>query len=338
MPTHEELLKEQARANARALLAQSDTFLNLDKEGQMAMYRDTVNAQYNELRNKPGLVQAQGLSGAMGERGSSRLIDEGRHENRDLDQTGDRARAFMDSVDFPQFVEDLLNSVFDATLNLTRTQMQDYMALLKEATKDVSYFINQIDDTTAFKYLVDNSADQFSFGFPPDGGGDGDVTITDKKSGSPVDRDTVITNAKRKMAEEQRTLLREMILMGVSRIVVDKGTVKAAVVFDVKATEKIEKTDKATVQEVVKSAQTSTQRNFWGQRKGGDVSDRKRSSISVSSAKSTNQTDLAAKITGEVEINFKSDYFKLDNFAQMYSQPQPGQVQGSNQGQLPSGG
>ncbi len=340
MPTNEDLneeLKEQARASARALLAKSDTFLNLDKEGQMTMYRDTVNAQYNDLLHKPGLVQAQGLSGAMGDRAASRLIDEGRHENTDLDRTGDRARAFMDSVDFPQFVEDLLNGVFDATLNLTRTQMQDYMALLKEATKDVGYFINQIDDAAAFKYLVENNdKDQFDFKFP-DEGGDAPPTITDKKSGSPLDQTKVITEAKLKMAEEQRALLREMILMGVSRIVVDRGTVKAAVVFDVKATENIEKTDKASVQEVVKSAQSSTKRNFWGQRKAGDVSDRKRSSISVSTAKSTNQTELSAKITGEVEINFKSDYFKLDNFATMYSrQPQPGQ--GTGQGQLPAGG
>jgi hypothetical protein len=41
----------------------------------------------------------------------------------------------------------------------------------------------------------------------------------------------------------------------------------------------------------------------------------------VSSAKSQSETELAAKIAGSVEINFKSDYFKLDNFAQMYAAP-----------------
>lgn len=335
MPTDHEI-REQARARARTLLAQSDTFLNLPEDQQMEMYRDTVNAQYQELVRQPELAQAQGLVEAFGNRGASRDIDESRHENRDLDRTGDRARDFMDSVDFPAFVEDLLKSVFDATLNVTQTQMQDYMAMLKEATKDVSYYVKQIDDSTAFKYLVDNSDDdQFQFTFPP--GGDDEAlpdTITDKE-GNPVERDKVITDAKRKMAEEQRTLLREMILMGVSRIVIDKGTVKAAVVFDVKASENIQKSDRATAQSTYKRAKSHRRRNFWGRHKGGTTSNYKRTSISVSSAKSTAQTELAAKITGEVEINFKSDYFKLDNFAQMYGNQANAEQQ--DQRQLPAG-
>ncbi|MEM8808167.1 MAG: hypothetical protein AAGF01_19270, partial [Cyanobacteria bacterium P01_G01_bin.38] len=58
----------------------------------------------------------------------------------------------------------------------------------------------------------------------------------------------------------------------------------------------------------------------------------KRSKISVSSAKSTASTDLAAQITGSVELVFKSDYFKLDNFASMYGGKAP-----QNQAQQPGG-
>ena len=43
-----------------------------------------------------------------------------------------------------------------------------------------------------------------------------------------------------------------------------------------------------------------------------------RSKISVSSAKSQASTDLSAQVSGSVEIQFKSDYFRLDNFATMY--------------------
>ncbi|MEP1079873.1 hypothetical protein NDI52_31180 [Leptolyngbya sp. PL-A3] len=346
MPTEQEL-KEQARANARALLSQSEAFRNLDKDGQMVMYRDTVNTQYHQLLNKPALAQAQGLSGAMGTAGASRVIDEERHENRDMDNTGKRAADFMNSVDFPQFVEDLLNGVFDATLNLTHKQMQDYMALLKEATKDVAHFVNQIDDTTAFKYLAENNSDKFNLRLPGEGeAGNAQLALTDKE-GNPLDPSdnqikVEIMRAKQKMAEEQRALLREMLLMGVSRIVVDKGTVKAAVVFDVKATENIEKTDKATEQETT-TRSSSTRSGFLSRfvASGGGANTQKRSRISVSSAKSTNTTEMSAQITGSVEINFKSDYFKLDNFAQMYgNQPKTNQVQGqgTNQGQLPAGG
>jgi hypothetical protein len=41
--------------------------------------------------------------------------------------------------------------------------------------------------------------------------------------------------------------------------------------------------------------------------------------ISISSASSKASTSLEAKLAGSVEIIFKSDYFKLDNFASMYS-------------------
>jgi len=51
---------------------------------------------------------------------------------------------------------------------------------------------------------------------------------------------------------------------------------------------------------------------------GGTTRSRRKTSISVSSVKSTSTTDLAAKVAGSVDLVFKSDYFKLDNFAQMY--------------------
>ena len=71
---------------------------------------------------------------------------------------------------------------------------------------------------------------------------------------------------------------------------------------------------------------------FFGLFSGGKTTTKKRTQISVSSAKSTSTTDLSANITGSVEINFKSDYFKLDNFASMYG---AGEV--DNQQQLPEG-
>ncbi|MEM6754220.1 MAG: hypothetical protein AAF630_14745 [Cyanobacteria bacterium P01_C01_bin.38] len=70
---------------------------------------------------------------------------------------------------------------------------------------------------------------------------------------------------------------------------------------------------------------------FFGLFSGGGTTTNKKTQISVSSAKSASTTDLAANITGSVEINFKSDYFKLDNFANMY-----GSEEVNNQ-QLPEG-
>jgi hypothetical protein len=57
---------------------------------------------------------------------------------------------------------------------------------------------------------------------------------------------------------------------------------------------------------------------IFGGPKGGHTSSTRKSKISVSSAKSVSNTELAAKVAGSVDITFKSDYFKLDNFAALY--------------------
>ena len=336
MPQHmyyDDNVQEEARAMARSLLSQSQSFRSMDRSEQLAMYKDMVQAQYKELTEKNGmenggqLAKQKGLSTGLA---ASDQINDDRHLNRRIGrETGEMAADFINDVDFPQFVEDLLTGVFDANLNVTVTQMQEYQRLLKSATKSLSSFVKNVSDEDAFAYLADNMGDQFSFiedeqGQPALGGPSGqalDIGDNEVKAR--------IMDAKLALAQEQRALLRETILMGISRLVVERGTVKAAVVFDVKATEKIDKSDRAADSSATKSGSTSGG-GFWGFYSRRGSSTNKRSKISVSSAKSTATTDLAAQITGSVELVFKSDYFKLDNFASMYG-GQPPQNQGQNQ-------
>jgi hypothetical protein len=171
----------------------------------------------------------------------------------------------------------------------------------------------------------------FSMGFPDDGETDEEgnkkAVLTDKE-GNKLDLGdnevkAKIMEAKIAMAKEQRAMLREVILMGVTRLVVEKGVVKAACKFDIKAGEKIDKNDKAALQEASSTSSSLTAGggllgSIFGHPQGGVTSSRQKSKISVSSAKSQATTDLTAQVSGSVEIQFKSDYFKLDNFATMY--------------------
>ncbi len=332
MSNHEDL-KQLARAKARDILANSQSFHGMDRSEQMALYKDLVNSHYQELAQQSGLVTA------MGDRGASTQIDEKRHLNQRIEQAGKLEADFIKSVNFPQFVSDLLEGVFDANLNVTIKQMQAYQELVKTATASLTKFVNDVNDEEAFVHLAENQSNQFSFRMledDEDDNGNRKVTLTDK-NGKAVDLGSneikaKIMDAKLALAKERRALLRETLLMGISRLVVEKGTVKAAVVFDVKASENIQKKDMAQENRQTNSAHTSG--GIAAFFTGGHSESRQRSQISVSSAKSTSTTDLAANITGSVEINFKSDYFKLDNFLQMY-----GPIQGSSQttqGQLPS--
>lgn len=351
MPNQQELavraeaLKEralrEARQEVRGLLANAQSFHAMELPEQKQIYTDLVKNKSQERFEQ--LAKQHGLATAMDVKKASDLIDDTRHENKRIEQAGELAGDFIDSVDFPQFVGDLLEGVFQANLNVTITQMQEYINLMKAATASISKFVNQIDNTAAFGYLAENNSDEFSIDFPPEEGKNPDgspkAVLTDKE-GNKLDLGdneikAKIMDAKIAMAREQRALLRETILMGVTRLVVEEGRVKAKAVFDIKATEKIAKADRAAHKEVTTSGSASGG-GFFGFFRSGSSSSTKKASISVSSAKSIADTSMAASITGEVDIKFKSDYFKLDNFAEMYAPATQQSAAGtSGQGQLP---
>jgi hypothetical protein len=326
-----QILKDLAREYTRNSLAQSASFSQLSPDEQREIYRHVYQQQYRELSERAPTNGSKAMTArAFAENNASSMVDPNRHYSKRIDQAGELAGDFMEQVDFPGFVQDLLKAVFDANLRVTLEQMAAYQNLLKSATESVAKFVNAIDDTAAFGYLAENNSDEFNLGFAdePDENGQKRTILTDK-SGEPVDIGdnqvkAKIMEAKIAMAREQRALLREVILMGVSRLVVEKGNVKASVVFDMKVKEQVQTSDKAGIQDVTSSGTSvSHQTGIIGRILGGGVDggytrSRRRTQISVSSAKGESNTDFAAKVAGSVDITFKSDYFKLDNFAQMY--------------------
>lgn len=334
-------IKAEARRRARNTLAMSRQFSALPEADQFRTYQDLVQEQMHALGRQ------NGFSRGMIEKASD-AIDDRRHENRRIEQAGDLAGDFVEQVDFPGFVRDLLKGVFDANLEVTLKQMDKYIELMKAATASISKFVNAIDDSASFGYLAENDGDNFSLSFDEDEkdeNGQPKQVLTDKdgnviagKSDAEVDAQVKakIMDAKIAMAKEQRALLRETILMGVSRLVVERGRVKASVIFDFKATEAIKKQDKAAINKQHSSGSSFRASggifgSIFGGPSGGHTSSTKETRISVSSAKSEASTSLQAKLTGEVDITFKSDYFKLDNFASMYA----GIAQGAAPAALP---
>jgi hypothetical protein len=331
MKNHLEI-KQLARANSREVCARSAGFRNLEFAEQKAMFEGVYRDEYTRLMKEHGL-QPQGQTTRLSAQQSlspqrrdlaqgmvaSDLIDDDRHLNRRIDQAGELMGGFVEDVNFPKFVADLLKAVFDANLDVTLSQMEAYTELLKEATKSVSSYVKDVSDDEAFAHLIEHRGDEFGMIFE-----DAKPTLIDA-SGDPVDLDdseikAKIVDAKLALAKERRTLLREMILMGISRLVVEKGTVKADVSFSIKATEKIKKRDNAN-ENLLEVKQKWRSRGFFASLFGGGgrrQETKQTSQITVSSTKSDSSTDLSAKMSGHVEIQFKSDYFKLDNFADSF--------------------
>lgn len=332
--SNQQLVKELAREHTKKTLAMSPSFLDMPNQDKKDMYVSLYKKNYQELMNAQNgtsdTVRTGSVAQAMGDKGASKQIDESRHENKRIDQAGKLAGEFIEEVDFPGFVRDLLEGVFEANLNVTLKQMESYQKLLKTATESVSKFVNAIDDTAAFGYLAENNSDEFNIDFSDsekEQDGTPKAILTDS-GGEPKDIGdnevkARIMEAKIAMAKEQRALLRETILMGITRLVVEKGQVKASVLFDIKSHEEIYKSDKAAIKDSISRSGSMSGGGgligkIFGGVSGGGTTSRRKTKISVSSAKSTATTDLAAKVAGSVDIQFKSDYFKLDNFAKMY--------------------
>jgi hypothetical protein len=122
------------------------------------------------------------------------------------------------------------------------------------------------------------------------------------------------------MAKEHRAALREVLLMGVTRLVVNKGVIEAGVDFEIHATR-----DSKAHHDDQNINVTSVSADYGGGVLGsifggpsGSIST-ENTNIQVNTSDKQATDDLTAKLHGKVNIEFKTDYFKLDNFANMYS-------------------
>ena len=344
------LLKKEAQKRARSELGDKDWFLALSKDEQFPIYRNKVNKIHQELVQKQKQDELD-IAQAMT---ADDQIDDRHLENRRIDQEGALAGNVLRQVDFPQFVKDLLKGVFDANLNVVQEQMDSYAELVDRITQPASKFINTIDNATAYAFMAERQPDRFQLmdtggssqnllggnqnllGNTSNGGGGnlpGNQTTNTQmqladKDGNPIEEEDIrgeILQAKLQLVRQHQQLLEEMLLMGVTRLVVDHGKVKASVDFKIDAREQIQKADRAQEQ-MRKIRQTrfglGGAFSFFG---GGVSSSNTKTKIQISTAQaaSVGGTEESTKVHGEVEINFKSDYFPLENFRDILTQNQP---------------
>jgi hypothetical protein len=229
----------------------------------------------------------------------------------------------VDSVDFPQFVADLMKAVFDANLKVMKEQTDSYIKLMKEATKSTADFITKIKDDESFLKLAETKSDQYNVTMETAPDGTQQMALTDP-GGEKVDPEDpkvkqAVLEAKIAMAQEHRAALREVLLMGVTRLVVEKGVIEAGVEFMITANRKGKASHQDTNTNVV-SVDASYDPPLGGLFGGPSGSfSMQNTNIQVNTSQKEATDTLSAKLMGKVNIQFKTDYFKLDNFANMYA-------------------
>jgi hypothetical protein len=332
-------VKEAARARAREVLAESAAFRSMPVSDQQSIYLSLVQEYMDDEREKRGLARSMATDSGkdMGYKGYDPSFTNDTQAFNDL----------VESVDFPKFVGDLLKAVFDANLSVMKQQTDAYIKLMKEATKSSADFIKQVKDEESFARLAESKSGQYNVTTErqPDGSSKLALTNPDGDKVDPEDSQVKrdILEAKINMAKEHRAALREVLLMGVTRLVVNKGTIEAGVDFSVHANRE----SKAHHDDQnVNVAQMHTEFDsplgglFGGPSGSLDVQN---TNIQVNTSDKKATDDLSATLHGKVNIEFKTDYFKLDNFANMYADGgvaalKPPAGAGAPTGALPPGG
>lgn len=269
----------------------------------------------------------------------------------------------VDAVDFPGFCAGLIKGVFEAIVKTSIQQMEAYAIMVANVAKSVDqYMADNVSNEQAMDQLVnarpelfeadmasaapqvtqrqDADPDQMG-GFLQSLGLPFDLDTTDPE----VVRNEVVPAQRKVMAMDRQKLLATMVLMGINRVVVTDGKIQASVVFDLNARDIVRRD-----QERATSFSENYNQRYRKRKQNGwwifsNESETESRFLNVKTNVTSTQTDesdsslqLKTKLTGNVDLRFKSDYFPLEKMldmlgtnqtvlTQVAQQPTPAQAQ-----------
>jgi hypothetical protein len=235
---------------------------------------------------------------------------------------GGRARQALEAVDFPAFVAELIRGTFQAIVDATVQQVREYAGLVASLAQSVAEFSRknvtpgQVRDWLAERFPADLRV------VVPEPGVGGAPRLLPRRSGdSPawlaefdlegeeltedLTEGALLSAALNEVGQERMQTLATLVLMGINRIVVNDGEIKARLQFHASAKERVQ-TDVALVG-------VATQVGIAGRQAqaGGAVS----AMVSTVSANAQAEVAVRANLVGEVAIRFRSETFNLERFA-----------------------
>lgn len=241
-------------------------------------------------------------------------------------------RDTLNAIAFPTFVADLIKGTFNAIIDASIKQMEAYGNLLSNVAKTVDDFMaDNVSDNNARDYLVGAYPGHFKLDRSEEGSkvvmrdGADELEKPNLKGHFALNEDIslddeaveqkLVPAARRHMAKTRQQMLATMVLMGINRIVVTSGRIAAKMGFriDTKDTGRAESASQFDWKNETELSYGGGLAGFFG----GPSGSMKNSVAYVSSSKkdSSDEIDVHADLTGEVDLKFKSDYFPMERFA-----------------------
>jgi hypothetical protein len=224
----------------------------------------------------------------------------------------------VDAINFPGFVASLIQGTFQAIVDATAQQLREYAELVGNLSRSVDDFArDHVSNDQVRAHLAKHrelrhvapppgsgaetslavapSAEGTSPGWLADYGLDGEQLNAELVSGPLLDA------GRTQLAEQRMSTLASMVLMGINRIVVSDGDIRAKLQFHANISEKTD-AELATAQMGQGIAERSTA---------------PAASLMVTTVKANTQAEasLKANLTGEVRIAFRTETFPLERFA-----------------------
>ena len=262
--------------------------------------------------------------------------------------------ALVQKVDFPKFVGGLIKNVFQAIVESSIEQMRAYGELISNVAKTVDQFMaDNISPGAGRDYLANRFPDALEVNisegasaFAEDGEApaptaqlvtkgeepekklaeiSGELAINPPVTdiSDPNAELRLVTAARLQMAKSRQQLLASMVMLGINRIVITDGSINAKVIFDMRAQDRAKRDYKASMTDMSAERykeKTEVSYGAWFSPVDASASFEGQQDHVATVGSSVDETseskaEVKAKLSGEVRVNFKSDYLPLEKMA-----------------------
>jgi hypothetical protein len=311
-PAYHELPREQRAALAHSMVRVCHAASELIRE---EMENDRQVAPRRTTRLARAQTAGQQYSGVAAER------------------VAGTTQAILNAVSFPRFVTELINGVFKAMVDSSIQQMQSFVELLNNVSASLDGFADSnIGADRARMWLAEKYPASFESSTDEDDPEAGvrlrlregasmpseaalrtDLGLAEDESVPRGDPEAMLPFVRRQLAKQRQGMLSTMVMMGLQRIVIESGSIKAAMRFHID-TRSAAQSDEGSTFSLQNQVKGSGSFGFgpWGA--SASVSNTI-GYVSTQRNQSTEEMNTDLELTSAVEINFKSDYLPLNRVA-----------------------
>lgn len=275
---------------------------------------------------------------------------------------------YVQGINFPGFVSGLIQNVFQAIVTTSIQQMEEFSKMIASVAKSLEQFMkDNISENAGRDHVKEKFPEMFEIGMD-----DSDIPQPKLKVREGVEESValarvnssisfeggalksldlsdanveqaLVVGARLQLAKQRQQMMASTVLLGINRIVVTSGKIKAKVNFQFQArsNRSLERSAQAmdlardengilqTTRTASGTSEGSDKRNYTRDKDGAIDSAHERyakgsfqfedkpviTAMSTATEGTTEQLQAKADLTGDIEVNFKSDYLPLDKMA-----------------------